>query len=41
MEGYLREKTVGNKTIGIEPMTFGKARITVGPVGGYCLDDAW
>lgn len=35
------EKRIGDREVTVVPLTFGRARITVGPVAGFVYDDGW
>jgi hypothetical protein len=40
-DGFLCRRVVGNREVGIVPLTYGRARITIGPAGQPFFDDGW
>ncbi len=41
VEGHIAEKVSGSKLVGVHLLTFGRARIGIGPVDASWYDDVW
>lgn len=41
-EGHISSRDLGDgRTLFVDPLTFGRARLLIGPTGGYTYDDGW
>lgn len=38
---HYARKIIGDREISVVPLTFGRARIVIGPVNGLTYDDGW